>query len=330
MVLAAGILAGSAGIGWGADFQKGIEAAEQGDYATAFEEWLPLAREGHSNAQFALAWLYLEGLAGREDEDAAIMWLTRAAEQGHEGAAEELDKIRERRQREQVEAEAQRKRLEELAAQQLRDLMARSEQNDPEAQYQLAKRYRDGAGVDEDAAKALKLADTARRQGHEKAGELFGELILQDLVYGSDVRAIDALQQAVEDNCDDNPKCVFDRVWSYVDRTGDDHLSLAEISRFQRNLVKYGAAKQEEEKLSTEEIAAINLASVIVLPITAASIPHSFDYDNDGVLSRDEVFGETEFAKLVGVGSKDLTANVDFQALGSKLQEALTLLPIGK
>ncbi len=38
-----------------------------------------------------------------------------------------------------------------------------------------------------------------------------------------------------------------------------------------------------------------------MLPITASSILHSFDYDDDGLLSENEVLGDTAFAELVGI-----------------------------
>ena len=34
---------GSFGVGWSGDFQKGVDAYEKGDYATALKEWTPLA-----------------------------------------------------------------------------------------------------------------------------------------------------------------------------------------------------------------------------------------------------------------------------------------------
>ena len=35
-----------------ADFQKGLTAAQSGDYATALREWTPLAKQGIVDAQF--------------------------------------------------------------------------------------------------------------------------------------------------------------------------------------------------------------------------------------------------------------------------------------
>jgi len=40
------LLLGSAGMSWGADFQKGLAAYESGNYATALREWAPLAEQG--------------------------------------------------------------------------------------------------------------------------------------------------------------------------------------------------------------------------------------------------------------------------------------------
>ena len=37
-----------------ADFAKGLDAAQKGDYATALKEWQPLAEQGDSSAQYSL------------------------------------------------------------------------------------------------------------------------------------------------------------------------------------------------------------------------------------------------------------------------------------
>ena len=149
------------------------------------------------------------------------------------------------------------------------------------------------------------------------------ELILQDMVYGSDLRAFETLQKTLETNCKQNIKCAFDNVWTYLDISGDDHLSLAEISRFQRNIVKLVAVQQQKK---TEEIAAMNIASIIFFPITASSVLHSFDYNNDGLLSKNEVFSETEFAKFVGVDAKTLATGFNVQSLLKQLQDSVMFL----
>ena len=43
------------------DFQKGLEAAQSGDFATALKEWTPLAEGGDSVAQYNLGLMYYNG-----------------------------------------------------------------------------------------------------------------------------------------------------------------------------------------------------------------------------------------------------------------------------
>ncbi len=211
-----------------------------------------------------------------------------------------------------------------------KELIRKAEEGNSDAQYQLALKYKNGDGVEKNLPAALSWASKAYRQGHTEGGNLYAELIFQDFVYGSDVRALENLGKSVATLCENDIKCAFDKVWAYLDLTGDGNLSLSEIARFQRNIIKMVALNQDGESLETEEIAAINFASIIFLPITASSILHSFDYNNDGLLSKDEVFGETEFAKLVGLDSKDFAKGIDFKILGERLQQTMDLIPLFK
>ena len=45
LCLTLAVLLGSIGVSASADFQKGLTAYENGDYATALREWTPLAAE---------------------------------------------------------------------------------------------------------------------------------------------------------------------------------------------------------------------------------------------------------------------------------------------
>lgn len=65
-----------------ADFADGLAAYDAGDYAVAVEEWLPLARLGQTDAQLAIADLYLSGTGLQRSPAQAIAWFRRAAEQG--------------------------------------------------------------------------------------------------------------------------------------------------------------------------------------------------------------------------------------------------------
>ena len=55
------ILLGSMGVSASADFQKGLTAAQNGDFATALRQWTPLAKQGDAVAQFNLGLMYRNG-----------------------------------------------------------------------------------------------------------------------------------------------------------------------------------------------------------------------------------------------------------------------------
>ncbi len=196
------------------------------------------------------------------------------------------------------------------------------------AQYELAQKFATGKGLQKDLRAALLWAGKAHSRGHREAGELYARLVLQEIVYASDIRALTELGDSVQNECSNEAKCIFSRIWAYLDISGDGRLSIAEIARFQRNLVKFAAVSQEGENIGTEDIAALNLASILLFPVTAASILHSFDYDNDELLSKEELFGgETEFARLVGLDTKLLTSTLDFKSLGEQLLRKLDSVP---
>ncbi len=51
LCLTIAMLLGSAGVSWGADFQKVLDAAQRADFATALRMLKPLAEQGGANAQ---------------------------------------------------------------------------------------------------------------------------------------------------------------------------------------------------------------------------------------------------------------------------------------
>jgi TPR repeat protein len=69
-----------------ADFAKGLDAYQGGDYASAFEEWIPLAEQGNASAQYNLGRMYRNGDDVKQDYGSAINWYILAAEQGHANA----------------------------------------------------------------------------------------------------------------------------------------------------------------------------------------------------------------------------------------------------
>ncbi len=68
---------------YSADFNKGLTAYNDGDYATALKEWKPLAEEGDATAQYNLGVMYHKGYGVPQDYKEAFRWYRLAAEQGH-------------------------------------------------------------------------------------------------------------------------------------------------------------------------------------------------------------------------------------------------------
>jgi TPR repeat protein len=76
-----------------ADFQKGVEAVERGDYETAFNEWAPIAERGGAVAQNNLGLLYANGRGVTHDYVRAHMWWDIAASLKYEDAVAYRAKI---------------------------------------------------------------------------------------------------------------------------------------------------------------------------------------------------------------------------------------------
>jgi len=66
-----------------ADFKKGLEAYQSGDYATAQAEWLPLAEAGMVEAQYNIGLMHEHGQGYDVDLAAAHPWYLKAAEGGY-------------------------------------------------------------------------------------------------------------------------------------------------------------------------------------------------------------------------------------------------------
>lgn len=65
-----------------ADFQTAVDAYSQGDFVTAYEEFLPLADQGNMYAQYNLGVMYEYGEGVWQNLDEAEKWYKKAAEQG--------------------------------------------------------------------------------------------------------------------------------------------------------------------------------------------------------------------------------------------------------
>ena len=76
-----------------ADFQDGVKAYNQGDYAAALKQWKPLAEGGHGDAQNNLGIIYDQGKAVTEDQAKAVRWFRDAASQGLSDAQNNLGRM---------------------------------------------------------------------------------------------------------------------------------------------------------------------------------------------------------------------------------------------
>ena len=73
-----------------ADYLDGLRAYSRGDYATALQEFKPLAEKGHADAQSSLGLMYEKGQGVPQDYAESVKWYRKAAEQGNAGAQNNL------------------------------------------------------------------------------------------------------------------------------------------------------------------------------------------------------------------------------------------------
>ena len=171
-------------------------------------------------------------------------------------------------------------------------------------------------------------AKQAAQDGNDAASELISELLVLDLISGNQIEGFYNLKQEIEVECDMDFACAFDKIWKYLDVSKDGNLSLAEISKFQRGLINLAYAENTKE-IKIEELTAANLGAILLLPIASRAIINNYDYNNDEVLQKYEIFGDTEFAKLVGIDTQSLINGVDFGKLGDRLNEQMNKIPFG-
>ena len=81
-VLGLSTLLANGSFAYAQDFEKGVEAARKGDYATALKEWRYLAEQGDAEAQRMLGLTYATGRGVTQDYKEAFNWFRLSAEQG--------------------------------------------------------------------------------------------------------------------------------------------------------------------------------------------------------------------------------------------------------
>jgi uncharacterized protein len=144
----------------GADFQKGFDAYQSGDYATALSEWRPWAEQGHAKAQYNLGQMYRQGEGVLQDDKTAVKWYTLAAEQGVADAQYNLGVMYDNGLGVPQDYKTAVKWW-TLAA----------EQGHPSAQSNLGQMYRQGQGVLQDYVYAHMWGNIGSSNGNEIGGK---------------------------------------------------------------------------------------------------------------------------------------------------------------
>ena len=143
-----------------ADFQKGLDAYNGADYATALREWKPLAEQGYALAQYNLALMYANGEGVPEDDKEAVKWFRLAAEQSHASAQFNLGLMY-----------AKGKGVPEDDKEAVKWYRLAAEQSHASAQNNLGVMYANGEGVPEDDVYAYMWWNLAAEQGHKDSSQ---------------------------------------------------------------------------------------------------------------------------------------------------------------
>ena len=138
-----------------ADFQQGLDAAKRGDFATALQEWQPLAEQGDAYAQFNLGLMYVNGYGVAKDDTKAVYWYRKAAEQGEAYAQYNLGVMYDKGYG-----------VAEDDTQAVYWFRKAAEQGHANAQFNLGYMYDKGDGVATDDTQAVYWYRRAAEQGH--------------------------------------------------------------------------------------------------------------------------------------------------------------------
>ena len=151
-----------------AGFDEAVSAANDGNFAVAFEEFSTLAEAGDARAQQALAWMYYEGQGRQRDYEKAVFWYLKAANQDNVTAQINL-----------AQMYAYGKGVPQDFAKAAVWWKKLADQGDSKAQAALAGLYYQGSGVTKDIARALDLWNESARQGiidaQRNLGLLYGK-----------------------------------------------------------------------------------------------------------------------------------------------------------
>ena len=176
-------------IGWSGDFQKGVEAYNKGDFATALKEWTPLADQGHAKAQYNLGVAYANGEGVLQDYKTAVKWYILSAEQGNAKAQYNLGIMYDNGQGVPQDYEAA-----------VKWYILSAEQGNAEAQYNLGVMYALGQGVIEDKVYAHMWGIILNSNGHEDGKKIMDYLLKQGMTPLQVEKAQDLARECIKKN----------------------------------------------------------------------------------------------------------------------------------
>jgi TPR repeat protein len=139
-----------------ADLTAGQAAYDKGDYATALEEFLPLAQGGDAIAQLRLGYMYEFGRGVPQNDKDAVRWFRAAAEQGNADAQFSLGFL--------YEVGFDRGVLQNYK-EAVRWYRVAAEQGNASAQFFLGSMYEEGWGVSQDYIQAHMWFNLAASNG---------------------------------------------------------------------------------------------------------------------------------------------------------------------
>ena len=160
-----------------AGIDEGVAALERGDYATALQEFRPLAEQGDAGAQINLGVMYEDGRGVPQDHAEAVKWFKMAAAQGNAEAQHNLGFMY-----------GHGEGVPQDYAEAVKWFRKAANQGVARAQYNLGVMYDNGDGVPQDYAEAVKWYREAAEQDLALAqvhlGRMYynGRGVPQDLV----------------------------------------------------------------------------------------------------------------------------------------------------
>jgi len=147
-----------------ADFDKGKQAFDRGDYETALSELLPLAKQGDPKSQHILGEMYADGLGVDQDYAAALKWNKLSAEQDYAPAMADLGDLY-----------YYGNGVGEDQAEALKWYKKGADLGDPDAEYAYGLLFHDGsAGLKQDFGTAFNWFLRAAAQGDAEATNMVG------------------------------------------------------------------------------------------------------------------------------------------------------------